>query len=338
MNNSILNKISNHEKMNNIGATGLYFNFSNSFPTAFYKTVINYLESANTFYDNEKPIYDFYIGFDDNNNAYFEFVGRDNETRVIVVQDDIEYNIEFPPSMIIKESMFLENVSNLDAEENKAIMDYLPKNFIERFIKDESEIKSIEIFFDELANQIIDYISYLENEIEINEDGFIEKLYFTESEASKNAPRTRTGISKPSVPRRNVKIPFEERKEALDSYEASDTFEARATNTSSVYYVKVFKIKEKCKLVMEPIEGNKYTKVFHLDSDKISKGTVREIVIDTLQLSRNETTDTKEITRHTHTTLEEYKKLLEYLINSNSSNLHPETLKRIDDAGDTKIR
>ena len=338
MYNSILRNISEYEKMNNISKTGLYFTFSEYFPRAFYETVINYIERANPDYKNEKPIYDFYIGFDSEKNAYFEFVGRDKKTRVIIIQDNIRYNLDFPPALIIKEEIFLENVKNLDYAQNNTILSSLPTDFTKRFLKDESQIETIENSFDKIANEIINYIRYLEREIKINQYNSIEKVYFEESEASQNFKRSGLGSTNHQAPRKNDKIPFEERKEVLDSYPSEDTFEARATNTSSVYYVKVFKIKEKCKLVMEPIEGNKYTKVVHLDSDKISKGAIREIVIDSLQLSRSETTNTKEITRHSHTTLEEYKNLLEYLINSNNVGLHPGTIKRIDEASDTKTR
>lgn len=332
---SILNKISKHEKMNNISTSGLYFNFSEYFPKAFYKTVINYIKRANPQYNDEKPIYDFYIGFDSDKNAYLEFVGRDKKTKVIVIQDNVKYNIDFPPCLIIKENIFLENVINLDSAQNKRILDSLPLDFIKRFLKDKSQIEPIENSFNIIADQIIDYISYLENEFI---QSSIETIYFEESEASKSFARSGLATQKHQAPRKNEKIPFEQRKEVLDSYPASETFEAISQNTNSKYYVKVFKMKPNCKLVMEPIEGNKYTKVVHLDTDKISKGVIREIVIDSLQLSRKETTNTKEITRHSHTTLEEYKKLLEYLVNSNNTGLHHGTIKRIDQASNTKTR
>jgi hypothetical protein len=338
MNNSILEKISSYQKLNNVSTTGLYFNFSESFPKAFYETVINYLQRANAHFRNEKPIYDFYIGFDDNKNAYFEFVDRSHRSRVIVIQDNIRYNLEFPPSLIIKENIFLENIKNLDHAHNKNTLASLPNDFIVRFLKDEKDIEPIEVSFDKIAKQIINYISYLEEEAKIAEYNSVEKIYFNESESSKNASHTGGHISKPQLERKHEQIPFEDRKEVLDSYPAEDTLEARATNTSSVYYVKVFKVKEKCKLVMEPIEGNKYTKVVHLDTDKLSKGTIKEIIIDSLQLSRSETTETKEITRHSHTTLEEYKNLLEYLINSKSEGLSAGTISRINEASDTKTR
>lgn len=119
---------------------------------------------------------------------------------------------------------------------------------------------------------------------------------------------------------------------------SEETFEAKSENTDSVYYVKLFKVKEKCKLIMEPIEGNKYTKVVHLDKEKIKTGEIKKILIDYLELSRNETTNTKEVTRHSHTTLDEYKKLLEYIITEKNNGISPSTKIRIDEANQTKTR
>ena len=87
---------------------------------------------------------------------------------------------------------------------------------------------------------------------------------------------------------------------------------------------------------MEPLEGNKYTKVVHLESSQLSNGSIREIVIDSLELSRQETTEKKEITRHSHTTLEEYKNLLEYLIASKNNGISSTTKIRIDEASNLK--
>ena len=118
--------------------------------------------------------------------------------------------------------------------------------------------------------------------------------------------------------------------------DAEETFEARSSNTNSVYYVKVFKVKEKCKLIMEPFEGNKYTKVVYLDKEKLSSKEIKEIVIDYLQLNRNETTNTDEMTRHSHTSLDEYKKLLEYLISEKNRGISSTTKIRIDEANNLK--
>lgn len=340
---SILKEISEFAKENNISMESVYYNFSDFFPLTFYETVVNYLERINHKFSHGKPIDDFIIGFDSNKNAYFEFVGKNSNTRVIVIQDNIKYDIEFPSALIIKENIFLENVMNLDFAKNHKIMESLPLDFIKRFIKEESQVEPIENSLQRMAKQIIDYIKYLENEYELLKKEIeaakeIEKIYFLESEASTNTPRFRKTKTSTQAERKYDEIPFEERKSILDSYPSLETFEAKSTNTTSKYYVKVYKIKEKCKLVMEPVEGNKYTKVVHLDSNKISKGTIREIVIDSLQLSREETTNTKEITRHSHTTIEEYKNLLEYLLNGNNTGISYSAKNRIDEASEIKTR
>ena len=328
----MLEKISVFAKNNNISIPGLNYKFSNIIPNSFYDIVINYLMIANPKFKNKPKIENFYIKFDKNKNAYFEFVGNNEEkTRLVLISDGIHYD-NLPPAKVIKENVFLENVKNLEHARNYQLLKILPENFKKRFMREE-EIP-FENDIDTLTQEIIHYITYLENEkIKSTE---IDKLYFDEAESSSNMTKSPSDNPRNSVERKHEEIPFEERKTVLDNYSAEDTFEARSNNTSSIYYVKVFKVKEKCKLVMEPIEGNKYTKVVHLDSNEFSKGTLREIVIDSLQLSRSETTNTKEITRHSHTTLDEYKKLLEYLVNEQNNGISSTTKIRIDEASNLK--
>lgn len=342
---SILNEISKFIKENNIQTKGIYYKFNETFPSAFYETVINYLQRAYPGYPNNTKINDFYIGFDGNKNAYFEFLGSNEKTRVIVLADGIQYNCDFPPCKIIKENIFLENVKNLDYAKNTHIYNYLPAEFIRRFLKDETQINTIDYYFNIIAKEIIEYINYLNVEMqesykllqkELEDAKEIEKIYFMESNASTNSTRITSTKPKIQAERKNGEISFEDRKKVLDSYDAEETFEARSSNTNSVYYVKVFKTKEKCKLIMEPIEGNKYTKVVHLDQKKLATGEIKKIVINYLELNRSETTETKEITRHSHTTLEEYKKLLEYLITEKNSGISSTTKISIDEASNQK--
>lgn len=356
---SILNKISKFVKENNINIDGIYYKFPSKFPEAFHRTVNNYLKRAYSKYGIKGKIDEFFIGFDENKNAYLEFVGKIEdpsnagefykvkEVRVLVFEDNIRYDFTCPPSLIIKEGEFLENIKYLDNALYFNTHANLPVEFTDRFFREYLEGKGIEEYFNDLSNDIINYINYLNNqsklsyqilEEEIKEAKEIEKIYFMESESSNNSSRVRKTTQSTQNERKYDEIPFEERKDVLDSYPSTETFEARSTNTTAAYYVKAFKIKEKCKLVMEPIEGNKYTKVVHLDSIDFSKSTIREIVIDSLELSRAETTNTKEITRHSHTTIEEYKNLLEYLLNQNNTGISYGTKARIDEASETKIR
>lgn len=342
---SILNEISNFARENNIEIKGLYYKFDEAFPSAFYDTVINYLQKAYQGYENNPKINDFYIGFDENKNAYFEFLGSNEKTRIIILADGIKYNCDFPPTKIIKENIFLENVKNLDYARNTYIYNQLPTEFVRRFLKDASQIVPIEHYYNIISQEISQYINYLNNEMkesyrlleeELNDAKEMERIYFMESEASTNSVRVSKSTPKKAEKRKHEEISFEDRKSVLDSYPDEDTIEAIAKNTKSVYYVKVFKVKDKCKLIMEPIRGNKYTKIVHLDSTELSKGTIREIIIDSLELSRKETTETKEITRHSHTTIEEYKKLLDYLITEKNNGISNTTKINIDEASNIK--
>lgn len=341
MNSSILHTISEYAKNNNVSINGIFYNFESLFPKAFYETVINHLKTAYPEYRDIITIKDFYIGFDRNKNAYFEFLGSNEKTRVIVLADYIRYDCIFPASLKIKENLFLSDIKKLDEQKKNEILDKLPDEFKRRFTKDDP----IDNFFSNLTSNIILYMDYLENEKkksydlldkEIINSKEVEKIYFIEGNSSTNSTRITTNTPRMQTERKNEEISFEERKSILDSYSAEETFEARSSNTNSIYYVKVFKTKEKCKLIMEPIEGNKYTKVVYLNQEKLASGEIKKIVIDYLQLNRNETTNTNEITRHSHTTIDEYKKLLEYLITEKNRGISSTTKIRIDEANNLK--
>ena len=139
--------------------------------------------------------------------------------------------------------------------------------------------------------------------------------------------------------RKHDEIPFELRKHVLDKFESEYEFDAQASNTKSSYSVKVYKVKNiKYKIVMEPKEGNKYTKVVHLNKDLLSLGEARNIVIDSLQLDRDQISQTPNITRHSHTNLEEFKKLIEYIATNNDNDIRYSTKIKIDEADGTKKR
>jgi len=328
MENSILKQISKFIKNNNITIEGASFritdDFLNRYSPAFYETIIKYMKLATNYDDNQK-IETFLIRFTEDKQVYFEFLGADNHTKVIVIEDFVRYE-NLPSAKVIKESEFISSIKSKDAENNLKMFKLLSDNFKKRFIKHNSQLITIEKILEHMANDFIAYIYYLEKEKQEN----IEKIYFTEAESSNSTTKQKLGGSKSD--RKNDEIPFEERKKVLDEYKPEREFDAVSKNSSSTYHVKIYKIKDKCKLVIEPKEGTKYTKIVHLSLDSIKCVDIKDIVIDTLQLDRAQTTATPNITRHTHTTLEEYKRLLEYVLNDNNTGISAFTQKNIDDA------
>ena len=156
---SILKEISEFAKEKNINIHGVYYKFPTTFPEAFHRTVSNYLERAYSKYKIKGKIDEFFVGFDKNQNAYFEFVGtiedpndtgefyKIKEVRILVFADDIRYDFTCPPALIVKENIFLENIKNLDNAIYFNTHSELPIDFTNRFFRDYLEGKGINEYF-----------------------------------------------------------------------------------------------------------------------------------------------------------------------------------------------
>ena len=338
---SILDMISAFAKDQKLTIDGLYYKFDNRFPKAFYDTVVVFLKAARLNYSEELVLDGFYINLTPEKNVTLTFVANDNYTKLVVTQNHIHYE-NLPAAKIINEQVFLDSISKLDTEKNNLLINALPDEFRNRFLSNIDPKATLENMLLEVAYDIMVYMRYLEDEKALinekkteisNTEKSIDKIYFTESESSTNDIRTPSGNTKPTEPRKHGEIDIEHRLELLDAYFPQYEFEAVSNNSNSVYYVKVFRLyPTKYKLIMEPKAGTKYTKIIHLDRDKLSIKEMKEIVVDALQLSRADISGQKNITRHNHTTIEEYNELLDYLIYSHNNDLDYSAKKRIEEA------
>ena len=323
--------ISVYAKDQNLTIDGLYYKFDNRFPRAFYDTVIEYLKAARLNYSQDLVLDGFYINFTPEKEVTLTFVSNDKHTKLVVTQNHTHYE-NLPAAKIVNEKVFLENVTKLDTERNNLLINALPNEFRNRFLSNINQKSSLENMLLEVAYDIMLYIRYLEDEKTLINEKKSDRIYFMDPESSTNDIKTPSENPKPKDPRKHEEIDVDYRLELLDAYFPQFEFEAVSNNTNSVYYVKIFRIQSRYKLVMEPKEGTKYTKIVHLDRDKLSTKEMKQIVIDTLQLSRNDISDQKNITRHSHTTIEEYNELLDYLIYGNNNDLFYGTKKRIEEA------
>ena len=303
MNYSILNGISKFVKDNKITIRGVYYKISDFFPKAFNDSIINLFQLMYSFNEEQKPEFDgFYVNISEDDNIYLEFITKKG-TRIVIIQDFIHYK-DLPPAIIIKESEFLDKFMYFDKKNYLDTLNSLPYDFKKRFLKSNNYENSIyEVLFN-IENQIVSYIEYMQKEKEFAEMNDIERIFYIESDKSTNISSKGISKSPNNNDRKHQELSITDRNKVLDSYSPNEQFEAIASNTGSIYHVKVFNVKEKCKLIMEPNEGTKYTKVVYLDLIKIKNKDIKEIVIDSLQLSRDEITQKNNITRHSHTTLE----------------------------------
>lgn len=327
MDNSILNNIKNWGEQNNYPLSCVIYKINKNFPKAFKDVINNYINSIRTTEETLEEINEFAIIFTEDKNVYLEFLceGR----RVIIIQDNTFYN-NLPAAKLIKENKFLSDIKELDDTYLNEFISTLPEEFAKRF----TETTTLEDMTQKIAKNIIAYIEYLVEERKHH----IEKIFFEEASPVTNTHSTRHSTTK-NYERKNEEISFDERRKVLDGYHSEYEFEAQARNTKSSYSVKVYKVKNiKYKIVMEPKEGTKYTKVVHIDKTQLSLGEVRQIVIDTLQLDRDQISQSGNITRHSHTDLDEFKKLIEYLATNNDTGINYTTRKKIEEAEGTKKR
>lgn len=328
----ILKRISEYAKETNYPFNCIVYKIGSNFPSAFYDVIINYMKQVNILSDQSERIEEFNIVFTKEKNAYFEFINN-LKSRIIIIDNENFYDY-LPLAKVIREYKLLEDIRALDNEKNQKIISTLPNEFINRFLKTTDSILSLENMLNELIEAITRYAEYCVKEREKH----IEKLYFKEADPTRMGKR-QTTTKQNSYERVNELIPFEEREKVLNSYPSEYEFNAEAINTNSTYKVKVYKVQnKKYKLVLEPKEANKYIKIVHIDSEKLSLTEAREIAINSLQLNREQITNAGNITRHNHTSIDEYKKLFDYILRKEDNELPYVTKKRIDEAENYKTR
>lgn len=326
MNSSMLKKIKEWAKQNNFPFSCIVYKIDSNFPKAFVDTINDYMKFVNPGYDEKDSIKDFSIIFDEDENVYLEF--ETAKTRIHILENDVSYR-HLAPSSKIKEAKFINDMKYRDDRYVFYQLANLPSD-----VKRRIRLQEIEEILEKIANNIVDYADYCLEE----RKKLVEKLYFTESDSAKNNTKNTTK-TKNYIKKESESIPFEEREKVLDSYNAEYEFEAQANNTDSSYKIKVYNIKnQKYKIVMEPKEANKYTKIVHIDKEKLSLTEAKEIVINSLQLNRDQITQSKNITRHIHKSIEGYKNLLEYVIEKKNLGISQTSKKHIDEAEEYKKR
>lgn len=284
----------------------------NIMPSAFYKAIVNYLKQA-VFYDASIKIDSFDICFDENDKAYIKVIGNNGKTMVNVVCDYYRYQ-GLPASKIVKASEFEKCVKQIDDKSNAYYLNSLPEEFKKRFLSQKSGM-DITSLLDKSFDTIFAYMRFLENEYKNN----IERISYREREGT-SSNRHKIKRNDPTIRiRKNAEIPMNLRSKVLDQYDAVYSFQAES-DKGTIYHVRLYKVSgKKFKLVLEPDEANKYTKVVSINSDEVSRNEAKLMAIRTLQESRDELTSRSDVTRHQHTTPEAYKVLMEYLLNQSEA-------------------
>lgn len=282
--NNYLLRISDYMQTHKLPFRRINLSFS-IMPSAFYRAIVSYLKQA-AFYDASIKINSFDICFDENDKAYIRVIGNNGKTMVNVICDYYRYQ-GLPASKIVKASKFEESVKQIDDRSNAYYLNNLPEEFKKRFLSQKPGM-DITSLLDKSFDTIFAYMRFLENEYKNN----IERISYREHEGT-SSNKHRTKRNDPTIRvRKNAEIPIDLRSKVSG---------------------------KRFKLVLEPDEANKYTKVVSINSDEISRNEAKLMAIRTLQESRDALTSRSDVTRHQHTTPEAYKVLMEYLLNQSEA-------------------
>lgn len=309
--NNYLLRISDYMQTHKLPFRRINLSFS-IMPSAFYRAIVHYLKQA-VFYDASIKIDSFDICFDENDKAYIRVIGNNGKTMVNVICDYYRYQ-GLPASKIVKASEFEESVKQIDDRSNAYYLNNLPEEFKKRFLSQKSGM-DITSLLDKSFDTIFAYMRFLENEYKNN----IERISYIEHEGT-SSNRHKTKRNDPTIRvRKNAEIPIDLRSKVLDQYGAVYSFQAES-DKGTIYHARLYKVSGKrFKLVLEPDEANKYTKVVSINSDEVSRNEAKLMAIRTLQESRDALTSRSDVTRHQRTTPEAYKVLMEYLLNQSEA-------------------
>lgn len=273
------------------------------------------------------------ILFNDNYDACLSILNPIKKEVFVIKNGDQRFNIL--KATFIQESDFIERVRRKYDSYYFSAINRLPLNE-RKFIKSTNEKENM--FINEILtslNKIKSYLYWTKLQKEIMDDYKYKDRIQYEANETENETKTHyqhTGLPNEYVRKHDI-VPFLQRHDASSKYKPDYDFFATEENTQETYYVKTFINRpRKCKIIMEPKNATKYTLIKHINSNEISEEEAKTIAIDTLKLTKKQITDIKDVTRHTNTSVEDYKKLLKFILDGVNDNLNPNTVKRIIDA------
>lgn len=303
-----------------------------SLPDIMYEIIWNII-GYNKSYDNFR-LENILILFNDNYEACLSILNPIKKQVYVIKQEQQHFTVQ--NAIFIKEKDFLYDIRKRYDKHYFSALSKLPLNE-RKFIKNSSEKENM--FVNEMLtslNKIKQYLYWTKLQKSIMEDyKYKERIRFESNEIDNDA-NIKTEYQKTTIPeaheRKHDIVSFLKRHDVSSKYKPDYDFFATEENSQEVYYVKVFLNRaRKCKIIMEPKNATKYTLVKHIDSAKLNEQEVKKIAIDTLKLTNKQITDAKDITRHTNTSIEDYKKLLKFLL-EDINDVNPNTAKRIKEA------
>lgn len=286
-----------------------------------------YLDTLLDFY--KKNAYEFHedesivlanIRFDYNNVPYFEFK-TDYGNFISVLTNGIDYQ-GLDHSFIVFEG-YISNHSF------KKFLDIKINEFRKRVINSDSARYEYRSY---MAKSLDKIISSIDDYYSADNRDFI-SFYSVSDKGEKRNPFSE--ITGSSNERKNEVMDFDIRCEVLENSKYTYKIEAFDRNRDEVendYVVYCYNLPDKkVRLIAEPISGCKYTKVAYLKKEDMSLEDAKDVSKQLLEYSQSDITDINNITRHRHLEIEQYKKMIRYIL-GNSEDIGYGMKRSIDEA------
>lgn len=305
-----------------------------SVPESFHEVALDYISRSNIEINRKTFKLDYFkLYFNDNLECAMVFYDPISKSQYIIKQENAYF--KGLSGWYIKEKVFLHDIRLKEDYHYSNVLNSLPERE-RKYVKTLSEKEKM--FTSEMLKSletIKGYMKWIVKETNIIDAVISDEIKYKVNPMDSDAKKRNFKGTESERQWLNDPIAFSKRINELNKYKSIYDIKASEIDESlekDIYYVKVFSTKNKIVLIMEPKEARKYTKIKYIDSEMLTKEQTKQIAIETLSLNKEEITEQGDITRHTHTTIEEYRKLLKYVLKNVDDGLRYSTIERIKDA------
>lgn len=330
-----------------------------AFRNSFHDTIVKIFMNKSDLPDDFNLVLDhFNIEFDNKRNAYIYAYNPVTRKSLAIISDGIFYD-GLPSGIRMNESTFMNILfgTEMNSYNNLAKNPENKPYLISPYLVVDNVLKEYKEAFESIGKYIIglDKMKKRKEEKELKSD--LGSITFIENDAPQ--------VKREGIPnsfgiqseRKTEEMPLLERLEILDKYPykyKSDEVSGYSKDgvQSSSYKVRVYEVKPKTVIVMEPFEDNKRIKVRYVDmnEEKLSNLKTNEktmeiddegekilsIIQESLQFNRSEISERDDMTRHNHKGMDNYEKLIKYLVTGIDDGIPISSKNNIDHAMKTR--
>lgn len=278
-----------------------------NFPEFFNVAILEELKNCKRKSDSTLGYYT--LKLDSKGQAYLEIIG-DRGSKIFILQNHVRYDDELTGKKI-PETNFIKIAEDIEYLSNEELIRQLSPRYRESLKK----VDSLQELIVKWALEYCKYIAYIYNEyLESKKPNRITLSYIEPDPI--NVGKNKGLNSGTTSERKNNLIPFEEREIILKGSKQLYLEGEARRDVDNVISYKVFAYKmpdQTSRLVMEPIAGNKYTKIGYI-GQILNSETFYSNATFYLELNSEEATDCPSLTRHGHTTLKHFEELIGFVL------------------------